>query len=433
MGKRLKQSRRGFWGLISSAFIALIVGAPGAASANDLTLLGGIDAWAIDTRPYKDSLGQILTNNQDLLLPDAFTVWNYRSVSPFIAASGSYSLAAPLRFMFQARADQATGARLDEASLQYKVSPSLGARIGVVDYKTSWCRNYERDNGWIRDVEALCATDLFRDLTGGAPGVQLFTDNTLQTRYVLQTQVGVYNPLIARYAPDDFSGLVPSQNFKVTKNWKIGASVNLIDLISGIEARLSFMHIDQAGYQPIEDTYGYLAQSGLTPLSNIDYRGMQTQRGNLLYWGVSAPLTSQWRLRVTQFLSRDHSSCNSAFDDIFFRCNLKNEFDKILTSVELAYQLDSKNLISLGLSQTRFNLNAKYFLSNGDLAYAPSTRVNNSEQAMIAWRKDWERGFFTIIQGIWSRQNFAYPIAGNQQVTGKSDGFAVGLRVGFVY
>lgn len=430
----LVQSSQMVWQRGRYLIAALAMAAPIAAQAQDITLITGLDAWTFHADSYQDSLGRTITNNENLLLPDAFSQWNYKPVSPFVALSGNVFLSQDFEFHFQARADQNIGTRVDEASLQYKLSPALGFRLGVVNYKTSWCRTYDRYNVWMRDIEPLCVTVLFRDLSGGAPGAQVFTDKTFANRYIFQAQAGIYNPLLGNYAPDDFSGLVPSRNFEVTKNMKYGLSLNWLDLRSGFEARLSYMHVDQAGIQPTRDTLGFLADSSLSPVPGENYEQFFPQRGNEIYWGVSVPITPSWRIRATQFLARTKSSCQSGFDDVFFRCNLQNKFDKIITSAELSYQVNASNQISIGVSQIRYNIQGKYFFANGDLAFIPAKNVINSEQAMIAWRKDWDGGFFTVLQGILSRQNFAYPVnPPGSNVTARSHGYAVGFRVGYTY
>ena len=166
----------------------------------------GLDYWQLKPSVSKDSAPGYSEENTNLLLPNAATTWNYKDLSAYANLMGTKQITNSISVSLKARANQTVGMRIDEASVQYNLSPTFGARVGIVNYKTSWCRPYEPDNGWIREIEAICVTPQFLDVTGGAPGAQLFANNTWGD-YLVQSQVGIYRPLEFNYAPKEYGNL----------------------------------------------------------------------------------------------------------------------------------------------------------------------------------------------------------------------------------
>lgn len=137
----------------------------------------GIDAWRLD--PSVDSDPEPWNaQNTNLLLPNAATAWHFTNTSPYVIVSANQSIGKTATLSFKAKANQTSGLKVDEAALHKEISPSLGVRAGLVNYKTSWCRTYEPDNGWIREVETTCLTRALSDVTGGAPGLQVVTQTS---------------------------------------------------------------------------------------------------------------------------------------------------------------------------------------------------------------------------------------------------------------
>lgn len=378
--------------------------------------MGGVDSWNIQTSAEADTKAGFSEESSNLLLPNAFTTWRYRDTAAFGLAAGSIHLGDNTLFMFQARVDQTMGERVDEASLEYKFSPSFGLRAGVTNYKTSWCRHYDRDNGWIRDAETLCVTPQFKDVTGGGPGIQMFSNSHIGHNHVLQSQVGIYSPLLLGYAPDEFSNAIPSADFHVTKNRKLGLNLNWLNMQSGTEMRLSYMHNNQAGRQ-----------------QETDLLGQVEQRGHLVYWGLSTPLTPVLNLRVTQMLSQDKMDCWSTLEVTLYRCNLKNTVRKLLTSVQLSYQWDASNLISVGVNQSRLQQDALFFNVKRELDTIPAPFFIDARQFTIAWRKDWGSGWITVAQAMWARQKNGYPALEVPQIRAETSGRAFGARLAYQY
>lgn len=167
-------------------------------STGDWIFKVGVDTWQLDASVAKDPQPWN-AQNTNLLLPNAVTKWQYQPSSAFASVIGYQPISSDTHVSLKSRADQTMGLRLDEAMVQHMISPSLGLRFGVVNYKSSWCRTYEPDSGWIREVETICVTKGFRDVTGGAPGLQIFTHQAWGD-YLVQSQIGMYRPLALNYA-----------------------------------------------------------------------------------------------------------------------------------------------------------------------------------------------------------------------------------------
>lgn len=370
----------------------------------------GVDSWRLDPSVSQDSDPGFSEENTNLLLPNAATTWDYKSVSPFIAVSGNTQLTKNTGFSFKARANQTLGMRLDDASFHYNLSPFLGARLGVVNYKTSWCRSYEPDNGWMRELEAICVTPQFLDVTGGAPGAQIFTSNTWGD-YLVQGQVGLYRPLKFNYAPKEYGNLIPSKGFEVQSNRKLGFNINVLNLQTAVETRLSYIKADQSGYLP-----------------ESDLKGVSKQTSDMWYWAIGSPVTSKLNIRLTQLLQTQQSDCRSDIAAMGSACNLDLELLKNSTAIELAYRIDVVNLLSFGVSRTRFDLSQDFYTPSRDQHVKAKPFFINTQQVAAAWRHDWGDGLFSIVQVIQSNQK-----NGSAGQNFASHGNAIGLRLGYQY
>ena len=370
----------------------------------------GVDTWKLNPSVSKDSDPGFSEENTNLLLPNAATTWNYKNVSPFITVTGNTQLTNTTSFALNARADQTVGMRLDEASFQYNLSPSLGARLGVVNYKTSWCRTYEPNNGWMREIEAICVTPQVRDVTGGAPGAQIFASDNVGD-YLLQGQVGIYRPLEFNYAPKEYGNLIPSKSFEVKTNRKAGFNINVLNLQTAVEMRLSYLRANQSGY---------------LPESNL--KGDSRQTSDMWYWAIGSPITPQLSLRLTQLLQSQQSDCRSDIAVLGSACNLELELLKNSTALEFAYRINGVNLLSVGVSRTKFDLSQDFYNPARDQHAKARPFYINTQQVAAAWRHDWGKGLFSIVQFIQSNQKNG---SGGQNFA--SHGNAVGLRVGYQF
>ncbi len=372
----------------------------------------GVDAWKLGASVDKDPFPGFNEANSNLLLPNSYTTWQYRSVSPYGRLTGLKRISSDLSFSLKARADQSQGVKINEASFEKEASPFLALRLGVVDYKTSWCRTYEADNGWIQDIEAFCVTPQFRDVSGGAPGVQVVT-NTQWHDYQIQTLAGLYNPLLLNYAPKEFGNVVPSPQYSVTSNKKAGFNVNLLDLNTSVETRISFLQTRQQAYSPEAHLQGSFKQ-----VSDLWYVGFNipTRNPNLSF-------------RITHVMQNQENTCRSSVARLASACNLNSSLQKHSSSAQVNYRSGAKNLFSLGLSESGIKSQSDFFTPDLQVfTHLEDQFYFKLQQASAAWRHDWEGGFFTVFQYIKAKQN-----SGQLGIRNPSDGYAIGLRLGYQY
>lgn len=372
----------------------------------------GIDTWHLDASVDKDPLPGYNEANSNLLLPNSYTQWQFKQTSPFGRVTGTEQLSRNVSFNFKAKADQSQGIKVNEASFQKDISPSLALRVGVVDYKTSWCRTYDTDNGWIQDIEAFCVTPQFRDVSGGAPGLQAVT-NTNWKDYQIQTLAGIYNPLLFNYAPKEFGNVVPSPQYSVTSNKKTSLNLNVLDLMTSLETRISYIHTDQAAYSP-----------------ETNLRGTTKQAYDLLYFGLNVPTRyPDLSVRLTHVLQNQKATCRSSVAQLASRCNLNATSQKHATSIHLSYRHTSKNLFSLGVSETEIAQQADFFTPDLQVfTHLEDQFYIRLHQASAAWRRDWGDGFFAVGQFIKAKQT-----SGQLGIRNPSEGYAFGIRLGYQY
>ena len=337
---RLPSLRRAVMGLLLAGCLSS-ASAMADGSTGDWIFQVGVDTWQLDASVAKDPQPWN-AQNTNLLLPNAVTKWQYQPSSAFASVIGYQPISSDTHVSLKSRADQTMGLRLDEAMVQHMISPSLGLRFGVVNYKSSWCRTYEPDSGWIREVETICVTKGFRDVTGGAPGLQIFTHQAWGD-YLVQSQIGMYRPLALNYAKREFGNYFPSPDFKVTKNNKVGVNANVLNLVTGIEGRLSYIRANQGAQLP-----------------EPNILGEAPQKADMLYLGLSAPLTPRLTARLTQLIQHQHIECWSALNPGYW-CNLKVVQKKSATAIELAHRVTAVDLLSFGLSQTTFDTARDFF------------------------------------------------------------------------
>jgi hypothetical protein len=376
--------------------------------------LAGTDFWRLNASKQKDSQPGYVEENSNLLLPNNHTKWNYSDASAWGRVVATQRLTNDITVSAKVRADQTLGMRVDEAQIEKYISPSLGVRAGVVDYKTSWCRAYEADNGWMQEIEAVCNTPQFRDVTGGAPGVQIFTNLTWDDHYRLQSQIGLYRPLFLNYAPKEFGNIIPSPNYQVQKNEKLGVNFNLINLHTGLEARLSYIHANQIAYLPESEILG-------------TYKMLS----DLIYLGLSVPVTEQTNFRITHLQQHQKATCRSETADIA-TCNFNSNFQKKSTAVEFSYRWENLHLFSIGLNRTNFDLQEIYFTPHLDVYQHPNPSYRKTNQTSFAWRKDWQKNLFTIVQFIKAEHQSSATIK-TGSFPYQAQGNALGVRLGYSY
>jgi hypothetical protein len=366
------------------------------------------DLWHLKTNTGADLRPGFVEQSTNLLLPNSATQWRYKDVSAAGWVTANKKISNDVDLSFKARADQTIGTRIEQAQVQKDISPFLGVRAGIVDYKTSWCRTYEQDNGWIREIDAMCNTPQFRDVTGGAPGFQIYASKPFRD-FLVQGQLGVYDPLLLGYAPKEFGNLIPSPQFEVQSNKKYGFNINAVNLYTGLEARLSFIHTFQTAFSP-------------EPL----LLGQTKQESDLIYLGLNAPLSPRITGRITHTQQTQKATCRSTVALIGSRCNSNLTGSKSSSSAEVAFRLNSTDHISTGISRTTLDNQQQLFSPKADIVWQAFPTTVDSQQISIAWRRDWGKGVFTVLQHMRSKQHLSYenfPLA--------TQGHATGLRLGY--
>lgn len=385
-----------------------IVGQP---ATSRWTYLIGLEAWQLSPSIDHDLQSGFDEPNSNLGLANSHTKWRYRSTAPTARVTYSTQLTPSLNSNLKARADQTLGTRVDELSLAWRVSPYLGVRSGVVDYKTSWCRTYDADSGWIRENEFICNTPQFRDATGGAPGLQVFT-NIPHEDWLWQAQVGIYNPLLFHYAPTEFGNNIPSPGYQVKRNRKVGVNINALHLETATEFRLSYIHANQQAW---------------SPESHI--QGSTQQTSDLIYLGMNFPVAHKVTGRFSYLTTPQKSTCRSSVAALG-NCNWNASLQKNSSALEASYMYSDKHIFSLGTNRTNFDNSSTLFNVDHSLYIDVASQLYiHAKQSSVAWRTNWERGFFSVIQYTHASQSNGASNAALSQ----SKGNALGLKLAYQY
>lgn len=380
----------------------------------------GLDSWSLNK-----NLGPagIIDSTRSLNLADSQPHGNYKSTSPWVKIDAQARLG---NAVFRLRFDQnqSIGSRIDEFSADFS-RYDLGMRAGVLSYKVSWCRTQEVDSPWMRENDPFCVLDTTSAAIKSAPGVQAYI-NTLVNSYKVQSLVGVYRPMFGNFNTSEFSEYV-DPDLRVIGNKKYGASMNAIDLNTGTEFRLSYLHSDQMANEIMPND----------PTRRLD------QTTDVGYVAISTYITPLINLRLSHFKSRAHvdytfpvgyAKPGDYYPDIF------DTFGRERTSkvLELNYQHTARDVISFAYSSydvfDRYQ-SIRQEAPSGALRYFTPTKIqyNNTSQS-IAWRRDWQANFFTIVQATFA--HLTQPLSDSTSTTTSythSAGRALGLRLGYSF
>jgi hypothetical protein len=331
----------------------------------------GVDVWQFESdKPEK------------LLMMATNTQWRYKPASPWGTFDGRLMLSSLATVSLKARANQEMGSHVDELSADWAFSPSFGVKSGVLDYKTSWCRTYDVDSPWVRENDPFCTVVSTSGPSGGAPGLQAYVNFPIGN-YRVQSIAGVYNPLAFNYNTTEFSNASYKLS-RVTKNQKQGASINVLNLDTATEFRIGVLQAQQAlsAYESwkmpvfqVEQTYE-LVFAGVSfyvvPKLNIR---MQTLRHARVNKEISNPLVDGPHIRRGDNLRRSSQV------------------------VELNYQLTAEDLMGVAFSKYLYNatLTETNYPLGGYTVY-PDYYVYAQKAMSVAWRHDWSRGIFTVLQ-----------------------------------
>jgi len=359
----------------------------------------GLDVWQINT---PDKSQTPLKGVDRLYLANSYTEWDYHSASTWLKSSGQWNMNPDLTLNYKARADQSAGVQVNDLNFDYRLSPKLGFRAGVVNYKTSWCRTYETDSPWIQEIDPFCTIKVTNESTLAAPGLQAYTTFT-PGNYLIQALVGIYRPKAFGYNVREFSNVANTKGVAINDRW--GWSINAIDLNNASEIRLSWLAARQE--------------------NNRDAGGYRGQAGGALYLGVSFYPIDRLNVRAYSFNSLVRQ--NSYDEPPSYIQILDNEMVRKSKSLELIYQINGQNTVGMAASQytndwNLVGMNGYESLTNPN--YYRFTQRGKS----VTWRHDWSRGVYTSIQITASE---------NEQRLGtimtSAKGNALGLRLGYAY
>ena len=299
------------------------------------TLQLGLDAWHLD---YSHEDMQL---QRGLLMADNKPAWTYRSVSPWLTLQSQVRMGTHGELELRARANQNYGGQIDQLSYAHAISPSLGLRAGVLDYRATWCRSYDTDNPWVRENDPFCTVKFTSEATASAPALQAYS--VLETdAYQFQANAGLFRPKALGYAPREFSNFFVPATAQVTQNNKHALSVSALDKASAIEWRFSWIGAHQRLFESAlvqENNPVFFSPTQL----NYD------QKSNTYFAGVSWPLNRQLSARLTYLNSALKARCELLNPNAGPDCH--NQFKKSSTVLELNYQADSADVLSLALTQ----------------------------------------------------------------------------------
>lgn len=378
----------------------------------------GVDTWNL-----KKNLGQpgIVDSTRALNLADSQPHGDYKSTSPWVKVDAEARRRNAI-FRFRFDQNQSVGSRIDELSADFSHF-DFGIRAGVLGYKVSWCRTQDVDSPWMRENDPFCIVHTTSAAIKSAPGIQAYV-NTLMGSYKVQSLVGVYRPLFGNFNTTEFGEDV-SPNLRVIGNNKYGASVNAIDLNSGTELRLSYLNSDQMANKIVPTD----------PTRRVD------QTSEVTYAAISTYITPLINLRLSHFKSKAHvdhkfpagyAKPGDYYPDLFDIFDRKRN-SKVL---ELNYQHTNRDVISYAYS--RYDVSDSYqsirqlIYSEKLHYYAPVNIKFNNTSHSIAWRRDWQKGIFTIVQATFA--DLTHPLtAETTTLYSHSTGRALGLRLGYSF
>lgn len=380
-------------------------------SSASATTQMGYDYWNIERNTISGAEPQ-------LFLADSSPQWKYRSFSPWLNFNGSVQVEPNTVLTLKMRASQSSNFRMDELSADYSISPSLGVRLGVLDYKTSWCRRYDVDSPWVRENDPFCNVRTTERSIAAAPGMQAYV-RTNWGPYQTQAVAGLFRPTLGGYDKKEFTNFNEPKT-QIEHNRKTSVAINAINAETGTEVRLSWQGTDQAAILGVPgDRY--------------------IQKVNLFYGGASFYLVDGVSVRFTYLKSKAKTKKYLLQEDPdrFYPLN-PNDIHNIRVSrtMELNYQVDAANMVSLAASNYTFNSGSDgYFYDaypNVGLDFQERSRFKN-ESYSISWRRDWRAGVYTGIQWTHSKSVKRSFFNGNfePEYSSRGNAHALGVRLGY--
>jgi hypothetical protein len=359
----------------------------------------GFDAWDIDTS----------TNNPKherlLFLANSTPQWQYRNPSPWIRFDAQTALTDQLSANVKFRGGQSSDWRVDELNLNWEISPHLALAAGIVDYKLSWCRVYDVESPWARENDPFCTTRSTDQGVGAAPGIQIF-NQAMSGRWFFQSSIGAYNPLLLDYNKKDFSNTTLIGQSRVTKNQRYGVNLSALHTPTATEFRI--------GQQILDQTARYDLWNGVAPLTDFH------KSGTVTFAGVAFTALPNWQLRLTALDSKIHGN----WEDLIWDGQWAQTMKRKSLSIESIHRVNSTNTLAFAMSEYRIYVDDYEKISR--TAYPTDFLVNKLYS--VAWRKEWQKGFFTVIQASRSESNLSFFDIGSDNIHGTAYGARLGWR-----
>ena len=290
----------------------------------------------------------------------------------------------PVLLTAQGRYSTLLGMRVDRLDADIRVSDDVGLRLGVLPYRIAWCRTYDNTSPWMSEPDAFCRFHGLNEMAQGSFGLQAYHSDFVG-KWVVDSMVGIYRPEVDGQS----KGLGPYVAVgPTTHHKKMGASINALNLASGIQARAAWLNTQQnqksdaGSYERYldYDTYYFAVEGNATPTLNL--------RGSL-----SAYIGTQG---------------NPA---------LPYKWDGRSTTFEAIYKPVHGQSIALGLSE---------YTNITTYAKPPHNQRLDVPSLSLAWRSEWGDGLHTVVQASRTKDD-AMPRSG---VSTHRTGNALGVRLG---
>lgn len=363
----------------------------------------GVDAWHIE-HSAEDK-----TTKSTMYLADSDTRWTFSKWSPWYSLQSQLNLGPRNQVVLRGRANQGLGSSLDQLYLDHAISPSLGFRAGIADYRATWCREYDLDNPWVRQSDPFCSHRYLRMSSSSAPAIQAYVNLELG-QYQMQGVAGVFRPRAFGYAHREFGDFVVGNSHHITKNHKQAVSFNVIDKSSSTEWRLSWIGLNQSLF---DSDSVQLNDPSIYPSTQLNYH----QKSNTYFAGVSWQVSPKLRSRLTHMSSLLKAQCVLLNPLAGPPCT--NNYQKSSTVLELNYQLRPTDMLSVSWVTFPVVQNNAY--------------QRDHQSMSAAWRRDWGQGWFNALQLSHAQSETAYNLTPQYvpYVPGLAKAWAAGFRLGY--
>jgi hypothetical protein len=349
------------------------------AQADTASAIAGVDWWQVPDNQVRYLPNYSLPNGQEW---QPFNTWAKGTVSREIDTD-----LGDITFTAQGQYSSLMGGRVDRLDVGMKIANGFGARVGVLPYKTSWCRTYDSNNPWIAEPDAFCKFHGLNELAQGAFGAQVY-HSTYKKGWLIDSMAGIYRPEVDGQSDKLGPYVKVGEN---TLHKKFGASINALHLRSGVQIRMATLNTlqnqksDKGSYERrLDYDTTYMAIEG-NPIKRLTVRAsVASYVGNQ----TNPALPYQW--------------------------------DGQSKTLEAIYRPKHGHSVAIGVSN---------YTNITTYAKPPNNQRLEVQSVSLAWRKDWGQGVHSVLQLTESSDN-AKTRAG---VATEREGRAIGLRVAKIF